>query len=83
MRPRLRGAERHRDCETAGLPLDDLALSDVYRSPRLDAECADPFGDLVRAVNGTRRPDEAGVEAVAGRVVLSALQRARASRTTE
>ena len=51
--------------------------------PRLEAEVSDTFGDLVRAVDGARRPDEAGEEAVAGRVVLGAAPVASASRTTE
>jgi hypothetical protein len=60
------------DRQAAGLPVDDLALTDVHPGARLETEAGDTLGDLMGAVDGARRSREAGEEAVAGRVVLGA-----------
>ncbi len=63
------------DCQTARLPVDDLAFADVDAGSRLDAEATDTLGNLMSAVDGARWPHEAGEEAVARRVVLGAAPR--------
>src|SRR6478672_3896581 len=69
------GAEQprgDRDRKAAGLVVDDLAFADVNPGSRGDSEAGHPRGDLVGAVSGASRPDEAREEAVAGGVVLGA-----------